>query len=242
MATLLTYHHVAARPAGADKASLYVSPDAFARQLDTLLAAGFQVISLDQLSEGFERVDLPSRAVAITFDDGFRDNYEAAFPLLRRRGLTAAFFVTTGWIGRESPEAGDFMSEDDLRELAEAGMTIGSHGVSHRRLARLPLDEARRELIDSKARLEAILGRPVRWLAYPSGSFSPEIARLAREAGYAGACSVIRDNRIRRGQRYYLPRVMVMNTTSAWRFRYYFSPLYHFVHAAKNRRRWRRYV
>jgi peptidoglycan/xylan/chitin deacetylase (PgdA/CDA1 family) len=121
----------------------------------------------------------PDGALWITFDDGHRSNFDLALPILQRHGLHAVFFITTDWIGRDG-----FMTEDQLRRLRGAGMLLGSHGRSHAYLSDLPTDQLRRELAESKARLEAVLGEPVEALALPGGRNHPDLAATAREAGY----------------------------------------------------------
>jgi peptidoglycan/xylan/chitin deacetylase (PgdA/CDA1 family) len=243
MPTILTYHHIEKPPVGGKHSGLFVSPEAFERQLEYLRRSGTRVITLDALAEHLANGTGGSgREAAITFDDGYANNYERAWPLLRRFGFPATFFIATGWIGGKHPGGAAMMGASQIRELACEGMEIGSHTVTHPWLGRIDGEAARRELAESKATLESITGRPVRWLCYPSGSFSPEVQAMARELGYAGACSVIRDNRMHAGQLFHLPRVMVMPDTSMLRFRYYFSGLYHHVHMRKNRKRWAGYL
>ncbi|MCX7017083.1 MAG: polysaccharide deacetylase family protein [Candidatus Sumerlaeota bacterium] len=243
MPVILTYHHIGDPAAAQGKTNLFVSAPRFEEQLIWLKRRNYRFVLLDEVRAGLMGdVALPPRAVALTFDDGFLDNYESAFPLLRRHGAAATFFVTTGPIGAANADAAPHMTSDQLRELDRAGMAIGSHTVSHARLARLDPDAARRELAESKARLESILEKPVRWLCYPRGSFNREVATMAKQLGYVGACSVIRDNQVAPEQMYWLPRAMVMRGAGRWRFAYYFHPLYHFIHARKNRRRWKEYL
>jgi len=135
-----------------------------------------------------------------------------------------------------------YLSPEQLRTMAEAGMTIGSHSITHRRLTALPPDEAIAEIEGSKRQLEALLQRPVQWFSYPYGNFSKAVARAVQDAGYLGATSAIRDNRVKPQQLYYLPRVMVMSDASPIRFGYYFGGLYHFLHRRKNKRRWGKFI
>lgn len=118
-------------------------------------------------------------AICVTFDDGHRSNYELGYPILMKYRLRAMFFVTTDWIGHP-----DFMSEEQLRELHASGMPIGSHGCSHRFFSEMSAAEASQELAASKARLEAILGEPVRAISLPGGRGRPQLRELARAAGY----------------------------------------------------------
>ena len=243
MATILTYHHVDDPPPGEKDQHLYVTPSAFESQMNFLKKEKFNVVSLDELrAEVLGETRLSPRSVAITFDDGFEDNYLRAFPILKRHDFPAAFFITTDRIGSVDERGRRHMNAGQLRDLTSSGMTAGSHTVNHPWLARIPPSEAEGELAESKRRLEGILDGPVQWLCYPHGSFNREIATMAEELGYSGACSVIRDNRPKSDQLFFLPRVMVMRDTSAMRFRYYFSSLYHHLHARKNRRRWKQYV
>ncbi len=239
MTAILTYHHIGDPPKNSDSRNLFVSVENFRNQMSFLADAGFQVVALDRLRAALEGEEpLSPRSAAITFDDGYEDNFQNSFPILKERGFTATFFITTGRIGKTDGQGQTYMSEGQLREMDSAGMTLGSHTVSHPWLARIPPDDARRELTESKSALEQILGKPVRWLAYPSGSFNRPIAQMAGGLGYTGACSVIRDNRPTARQLYWLPRVMVMSDTTPLRFRYYFSSLYHWIHERKNRKRW----
>ena len=247
-ATILTYHHVADAPPGHPQKNLFISPREFNRQMDFLKQDGFHVMSLDLIKNSLTGGEpLPHHTVAITFDDGFEDIFQNAFPILSAHGFTATIFVITGTLGaavsqRDTSECERYLSAEHLRALSAADITIGSHSTAHRRLGNIPLDEATEEIVNSRKVLEEILGRPVTWFSYPFGSFNSEVARCVRNAGYAGAVSVIRDNRVKPSQVYYLPRVMVMPDATLLRFRYYFSALYHIIHRIKNRRRWGEYA
>ncbi|HPB30731.1 MAG TPA: polysaccharide deacetylase family protein [Candidatus Sumerlaeota bacterium] len=242
-AAILTYHHVAPVPGGCPDPHLYVSPGDFSAQMDILCRDGYEVVSLERLRRGLLGLEQPARRwVAITFDDGFEDNHTYAFSKLRDMGYTATFFMVSGMVGRRDEDGRQYLTAEQLREMAGAGMNIGSHTQRHVRLARLAPDEMDREVRESKKELEMISGVGVDWFCYPFGSFSRDIAKRVENAGFHGATSVIRDNRVRAEQMYYLPRVMVMGQTSIRRFRYYFSAWYHYLHHWKNRRRWRDYI
>jgi len=246
---ILTYHHVAHAPQGHPGSNLFVGPGDFQAQMEFLKNKGYSVVTLDRIrSLCLGETSLPKRSVAITFDDGFEDNYQYGFPILKKLGFAATVFVIADRIrpgtdqDRASGNTDRYLSLAQIREMAGEGIAIGSHSTTHTRLGRMSLEEATGEIVGSKKTLEDLLNFPVRWFCYPYGSFNHRIAEKVREAGYAGAASVIRDNRILPSQLYYLPRVMVMPHISLFHFQYYFSGLYHTIHRLKNRRRWRGYL
>ena len=264
---VLTYHRIgdpASSPYYAPVAS--ATPEALEDELRALKRT-HRIVGGEDLpglaASGF-RVGGPTALV--TFDDGYRDNAEAALPVLTRLGVPATFFLTTGFLddpglpwwdhvayvvnatatprlrldwpepvaidlaATPRPEAiasviklyldhhvdddrrflagledragvhvdgpalgrSLFMSWDQARALADAGMTVGSHASTHRNLARLPEGEQRSELAGSRRALESRIGRPVDLLAYPygwPGTFDARTKHLAREAGYRAAFS-----------------------------------------------------
>ncbi len=167
---------------------------AFARQMDMLLAAG-QPVALDVS----ECVASHSLALAVTFDDAFENILDSALPELAARGIPATIFVPSASLGQTavwqmrdgSPDRTEFiMTADEVRQAAGSLISIGSHTLTHQRLAELGDDEASRQLAQSRAELETLLGSPVRTVAFPHGSYSPRTLELAREAGYTRAYSI----------------------------------------------------
>lgn len=183
---ILVYHSV--RPiAETDPAVLKyfsVAPEMFGRQLDYLKTHGYSVISFDELVAYLtRRRPLPPRPVILCFDDGWANQYQYAFPQLKARGQMATFFIFTNSIG-----AKHYMTLDNLKELAAAGMTIGSHTRSHPRLYQMTdPDKLWDEIAGSKAILEKKLGRPVEYFAYPYGKETEQSVALVKQAGYKAA-------------------------------------------------------
>src|SRR5437867_7058827 len=134
----------------------------------------FRVISLRDLVHRLERGRELSRDLAITFDDGYRDNFENAAPVLEKLGLPATFFVVTRWIGTDIVPFWDeeqgvrhpWMTWDQVRGLHRKGFDVGAHTQTHVDLGRLPETEARQEIIGSRLDLEAQLEAPVASFAY----------------------------------------------------------------------------
>jgi peptidoglycan/xylan/chitin deacetylase (PgdA/CDA1 family) len=192
--TILYYHRVGPPRQGLPRKG-FVTPEAFRSQMGWIRRCGWSVLALDDavaaLAAGRR---LARRSVVLTFDDGYIDCATYARPVLEALRFPAAFFIVSGLAGktdRWSPTHGShperLMGWDDLRALRRAGFTIGSHTVTHRRLTDLAPREAYREMAESRAQLEAHVGAPVRYLAYPQGAWSPGVAGLARDAGYRSA-------------------------------------------------------
>lgn len=181
---ILMYHHIGITRAPMPAAQFWVSAAAFADQMAELVQRGYHAVSLDQVAAALRGGPaLPARAVVITFDDGAADNFAAAFPVLRRDGLTATFLVVTGWVGTPG-----YLTWDQVAQLAAAGMTIGAHTRTHPYLDRLAPAAAQAEIAGARADLQAHLpGRPITVFAYPYGHTTPALERQAAQAGYTAA-------------------------------------------------------
>jgi peptidoglycan/xylan/chitin deacetylase (PgdA/CDA1 family) len=161
---------------------LTVHPGDFARQMRWLKRQGYRTVTQPQLFAALLRgKPLGRRPIMITFDDGYRDAFYRAAPVLSRLGMRATAYVVTGRI-----VDGDrhFLSWGLIRGLERRGVEIGSHTVFHRDLTQLSDREALRELVRSRRALERGLCHPVPWLAYPFGAYDTRVERLARLAGY----------------------------------------------------------
>jgi len=178
----------------------------FDEQMAQLRELGYQAVDLQAVLDHYvERKPLPERAVLITFDDGYFDNLENAAAVLHKHGYPAVLFVPIGYLDDRHPlpheehlAAQGILNRtiewEELVELERAGIRIESHGISHRPLADLEVDEAAREIALSKLRLEERLGRPVRAFSYVKGSeahYKPVHLSLVRQAGYDVAFTAV---------------------------------------------------
>jgi peptidoglycan/xylan/chitin deacetylase (PgdA/CDA1 family) len=195
---VLGYHKVGMPSPGGWETWFYVQEHLFARHLATLREGAWEVIDAAAFVVGLSDPQrLPERAALITFDDGYRSVREAALRSLRRFDYPAVLFVPSDFIGRtnefdEGAEPEEPLCDwDDLRELGRSGLSIQSHGASHRTFSELSPAERESELERSKAALEAGLDQPVELLAYPYGDDAgapPDLRRALERTGYAAAC------------------------------------------------------
>ncbi len=188
---ILMYHGVA--DVGEDPNLLCVTPSRFAEQMTWLKRHGLRGVGIGALVDAM-RAGRGRGLVGITFDDGYVNVAEDALPVLLRHGFTATMFIISGLLGRsnewdEGP-AWPLMSADQVGTLAEAGMEIGSHGATHRRLAGAGASRVEAEVSGSRASLGQLMGAPVRGFAYPYGSMDAAARQAVRDAGYDYACAV----------------------------------------------------
>lgn len=179
-AVIAVYHHVSTQT----PASTSLSPAQFTRHLDLLQEQDQAVIALPSLLDALQHdAQIPDRAVAITFDDGYESIFTTAFPLLQQAGMDFTVFVSTGPIDRAQR---GYMNWDQLRMLVEAGVTIGNHGTEHASLLEMSADEIRSEVLAAQRRIDEELGVQPRLFAYPYGEYSLEAKAVLKELGYLG--------------------------------------------------------
>lgn len=183
---ILCYHRVAE-----DGPEALAPPRAFEQQVRWLRRHGYYSVSIDQWLDAMRRnLPLPGRPVLVTFDDGYRDFAEVAWPILDRYGFSALVFVVTEKVGTCADwdvafgEPEPLMGWEELRELARNGVDVGSHSMNHRRLDSLPTEEVLEECGRSRAMLEAELDRPISAFSYPWGALNENVRRSLAECGY----------------------------------------------------------
>jgi peptidoglycan/xylan/chitin deacetylase (PgdA/CDA1 family) len=189
---ILCYHGVGPTNTRLDPGFLRVRPDVFRAQLDLLLGAGFEFVTVAELADRSAGAEPPPGLAALSFDDGMADNHSVVLPILTELGLTATVYVTTGLIGKPNPwmapaAGARMMDEPELREVAAAGFEIGAHSVSHPDLSLLDYETCLREMSESRQTLERVIGAPVRTFAYPFCRYGPAALAAVRAAGFAAA-------------------------------------------------------
>ncbi len=181
------YHYLSDPPTGANKyrRDLSVPPALFAEHLAFLQREGYQSISLYDLAAHLNHgAPLPPKPVIITFDDGYRDNYDNAFPLLQQYGFQATFFVLTEVTYRGEPQ---YLTWEQMRAMQAGGMDIECHARVHEDL--VDDDDARLvwQVLGCREAIESELGQRPRFTAYPSGVFDDRVAQFFASDNYWGA-------------------------------------------------------
>jgi peptidoglycan/xylan/chitin deacetylase (PgdA/CDA1 family) len=163
--------------------TMITPPPVFTAQMQALCDGGYTPIAAAALVDHLQfGTTLPERPVLLTFDDGSATHHTVALPALTDLGFPATFFPMTVVLGKP-----DWLSDDQLRDLDRAGMTIGAHTWDHQRVDRIGADQWATQLDQPRARLAEILGHPVDLLAYPFGVWSQEALSHVAAAGYRAA-------------------------------------------------------
>lgn len=202
---ILLYHYIRINPNPRDTVgfSLSTPPAMFRLQMQYLADHGFHVISLHRAVAAIKsHSPLPSRAVVLTFDDGYADFFTTALPILASHGFTATDFVISGRMGQWS-----FMTPSQVVAADGMGFNIGAHTVDHVALAAQSPSRASWEIRTSKATLEGLLGHKVLDFAYPYGSFNAYDEAQAQSAGFETAVSTLYGTIHTPGQLFYLSRM-----------------------------------
>ncbi|RLT37061.1 MAG: hypothetical protein DWI57_14080 [Chloroflexi bacterium] len=210
---VLMYHYLSVPPADANiyRKDLSVSPDLFARQLERIQAEGYTTISLyDLLAHLWQGAPLPAKPVVLTFDDGYRDNYTNAFPLLRERGMRATIFVVTDFMDEERP---DYLTWAMAREMLAAGISIESHGRNHISLKNRDRDYLVWQALGSLETIEFELGVRPRFVSYPAGEFDDGTIEVFQSANYWAGLTTIQGATHSTDNPFRLHRVRIRGST-----------------------------
>jgi len=188
---IFMYHGVA--DADEDPNQLCVSPARFAEQMAWLARRGLRGVGIAELVDAM-RAGRQRGLVGLTFDDGYTNVLETALPVLRQHGFGATAYIISDRLGGtnewdEGP-VWQLMTGDQVRELAAAGIEIGSHAATHMRLAGASPAQLTAEISESRISLGALLGTEIRGFAFPYGSMDAASRQAVRDAGYEYACAV----------------------------------------------------
>jgi peptidoglycan/xylan/chitin deacetylase (PgdA/CDA1 family) len=180
---ILMYHVIAKRPAGAPYPDLYVPKRVFAAQMHGLAARGFHVVTLQEAYDYWHGAPLPSKPVVVSFDDGFRNQYTAAYPILARLGWSGTLNLAVSHLH----EGSYGLNRREVAAMIRGGWEVDSHTMTHADLPGLGPSQLWREVAGSRSYLRRTFAIPVNFLAYPYGAYSSAVISSAIRAGYIGA-------------------------------------------------------
>jgi peptidoglycan/xylan/chitin deacetylase (PgdA/CDA1 family) len=205
---ILMYHYVRRPPSMTSDMMGYrlsVDPDVFQSQMDWLYTHGYHAVNFNDVRAYFAgRRALPARPVVITLDDGYRDLYTTAFPILRAHGFTAVAYIVPSFVGWPQ-----YVTREQIVEMDHAGFEIASHTMNHSDLARMSNGSVMYQLVQSKRWLESLVGHPVLDFAYPSGKFTNQTVFAVQQAGYDTAVTEQTSLLHSRSDRYTWARIRV---------------------------------
>lgn len=177
----------------------YMAPRRFARQMSYLKRNRFSFYTASEFVTFFtENGHFPERGICLTFDDGWKDNYTNAFPVLKELGIKATIFLIPTCVGTITDRATaegegprEHLSEENIREMSASGIEFGSHSLNHKLFDRIEDAEIEEEVIESKKSIENLLQKDCRVFAYPAGFYTPFAQSAIKSAGYIGAFTTI---------------------------------------------------
>ena len=204
---ILMYHHVRPNPV---KDLNTDSPLSFEKQMAFLSKYRYKVITLDEYIAIKKNGGKFSRnTVVITFDDGYDDNYTYAFPILKKYHFPATMFVISDYVGQEP-----FLTWQQVREMSNEGVIIGSHTRHHRYLPNVLDEELHNQIEGSKRIIEEHLGKEVNYIAYPTGGFTQMVKDVVKSAGYIAGFTTNRGQDKSNQDFFELKRIRVNNKDS----------------------------
>ncbi len=218
---ILVYHQIAAAPpTGSPFRSLYVAPDAFARQMAWLGRLGYQGLSMGDLMP-YLQGEKTGKVVGITFDDGYQNNLVHALPALVKQGFTSTCYAVSGLLGKTNVwdaaigiAQTPLMNAAEIRQWVAAKQEIGSHTRQHVKLLETDAAACREEISLGKTELEAVIGQDVHHFCYPYGQYQPAHVTMADEAGFTTATTTVRSRCHPGADMLQLPRVPVVRSTT----------------------------
>jgi len=192
------------------ESKLSVSPGSFKRQMRFLRKKNYNIVSLEELADLIKsKRRIPYKTVAVTFDDGYKDNYTTAFPVLKRYDIPASIFVVVNKVGMK-----DYCSWRDLEEMSASGIEIGSHTLTECYLPRIKdRRQLRKEIFGSRNAIKARIPTGADFLAYCSGGFNKDVRQMVIDTGYEGACATNPGRTYPKNDIYALKRIRISRTS-----------------------------
>lgn len=222
---ILTYHQIAQAPArGAPMRSLYVSPTAFAMQMQVLSLLGYQGLSMTALMP-YLQGDKTGKVVGITFDDGYVNNLENALGVLKKFHFSSTCYVVSELLGKTNLwdhaigiASAPLMDISQLQAWMDGGQEIGSHTQHHADLTATDTPTSQSEILHSRESLSQLLKTDIQQFCYPYGRYTPEHVDMVKASGYLAATTTARGKVHLGDSAFELRRIPVVRSTSLPQF------------------------
>ncbi|MBL7196526.1 MAG: polysaccharide deacetylase family protein [Candidatus Omnitrophica bacterium] len=232
-ARILLYHSIGGKPQD-HRLGVRVPEDIFEIELEELTRSGYKMVTVSEIIENIDKMD-GDKIAAITFDDGYRDNFTFAAKKLKELNLKATFFICAAYIEQKCRKswsdgsAREYMRWEEVRELNSLGFEIGSHMTNHRDLTKLGESDIRFELIHSKELISEKVGNKIQVFSYPYGKTNQIIVKIAKEAGYIGGCSSFSGSNYSNTNKFLLRRTEIGGYDQIRDFRHKLRGFYDFM-------------
>ncbi len=194
---ILLYHSIERSDQKKDKMGLGAPPEIFRMHMQYLKENNFRIIDLPSLVKRINNnISIPDKSVVITFDDGYKSILTEALPIIKEFGFKAILFVNLYFVERKLPDHlfwhdWPTLNWGEINELYDAGVSIGSHAVTHNELAGLNDEELKKEIADSKELIERNINGKINTFSYPHGSFNEKVIEALKNNNYVCSCSSI---------------------------------------------------
>jgi len=187
---ILMLHRVVEERSTDENRELEITPDFLTSTIENHLQQGYRFVSIDQVCDILQGKDKGKPFICLTFDDGYRDTYEVAYPLLKSFNVPFVVYLTTGFVDNISKmwwyNSTDALIWEQIKEMDRDPIcTIGAHTLSHPRLSELSYEEALKEIVESRNRLEEKLGHKVNHFSYPYGDYNTDTIDIVKQCGFA---------------------------------------------------------
>lgn len=235
---VICYHKIGVAPKEDPRPALFIKPLQFKLQMFLIKIFRYKTINPEELLKFIrgEKISI-KKPILITFDDGYKNNFTNAFPILRRMGLSATIFICSGFIGKENaifenekviegkmPE--DYLDEEDILIMSENGISFGSHSVNHYYLDKIEAQNLENEIVLSKQNLEKLINKKIHFFSYPYGRYNDATIDSLKEAGYLGAFTIKRGKIGKGDNPYELKRLVIKGYNRKFNFLSTFEFLY----------------
>ncbi len=210
---ILMLHRVVELRSDGENRELEITPEFLKRTIETYRKQGHRFVSIDEACDIISKGHTKHQFVCLTFDDGYQDNYDIAYPILKQQEVPFVIYVTTGFIDNRLPMwwyPGEQLgiNTKSLKTLdADPLCTIGAHTISHPKLDTLSPEEQTKEIVQSRQKLETILGHAIRHFSYPHGTYNADTLSIINQQAFRSVLHAWGGN-IRRGANLLmLPRI-----------------------------------